>query len=230
MPPALFKALLLDLEDRCRAETLQAHKMIFEHSGLDRRRARRVEGIARYNMMEKGFAEVCQRHGGVTLLDGLIPHSKLKTFQPFMRFEVDGQGFIFGLAAISEPSALPSKNMSRKAGVTLNYSLSPRFDFDGSGPKTGDIFILLLVSRDHSIAGMIEELAIGVIDSNYEQYLFYESIQNYIAGYGDAPTSTHDGPPSSGVVTSGISLKTSVKTFVPRGTKNPVDNEEKEVK
>jgi hypothetical protein len=81
-------------------------------------------------MMEKSFQEVCETHGGALLKDGIIPLSDLRVFQPFMRFEHLGQGIIFGLAAMPEPKALPTKNISRKAGVTLNYYLSPRLDLD----------------------------------------------------------------------------------------------------
>jgi hypothetical protein len=198
--PGVFKGLLLDLEDRCRAETLQAHMMISTHSGLDRRRSRLVEGIARYNMMEKGFHEVCQLHGGSLLEGGIIPQTDLKVFQPFHRFVHGGEGIILGLAAIPTPQATPSKNMSRKAAVTINYTLSPRLDFDGTGPKSGDIFVLFLVSRDASRAGVIQEFAVGVLDSKHEQYLFYEPLELYIEGYADKLAPEDSAEDAGGVV------------------------------
>jgi hypothetical protein len=220
-PPSLFKGLLLDLEDRSRAETLKAHKMIHDHAGLDHRRARLVEGIARYNMMEKGFQEVCELHGGFLLPDRIIPTTDLKIFQPFLRFQHEGKGIILGLAAIPEPRALPAKNMSRKAGVTLNYGLSPRLDFDGKGSKIGDIFVLFLVSRDPRRTGAIEELAIGVIDSSYEQYLFYEPLDAYLEGYADAPEPT----PSSDGGGAEVRLKAAITPYVPPEKSN--DDEKK---
>ena len=164
MPPSVFKGSIQShLEDRLRAEALQAFASVRDHFKLSTKRSRELEGQARFRMMEQGFEEVCELHGGHLLQGGIIPLTDLKVFQPFMRFEHDGQGFILGLTAMPEPKSLPAKNMSRRAGVTLNYNLTPRLDFDGAGPKIGDVFILLLVARDRNAAGQIEEIAIGVI-------------------------------------------------------------------
>lgn len=219
LPPALFKNLLWDLEDHLRAAALNAFKMVRDHSGLDPKRSRELEGQARFRMMEKAFQETCEVHGGVLLADGIIPNTDMKIFQPFMRFEHNEQGIIFGLAAMTEPRALPAKNMSRKAGVTINYYLSPRLDFDGTGPKIGDIFVLFLVARDRENAGKVSEFAIGVIDASYEQYLFYEPLDKYLEGYADAPAT----PPlplsgadvSTDTKTPVIKLKRIVTPFVP---------------
>jgi hypothetical protein len=214
-PPALFKNLFLDLEDRLRASALKAFTMVRDHAGLDPKGSRELEGQARFRMMEKAFREACELHGGSLLANGIIPHTDLKIFQPFIRFEHNGQGIIFALAAMPEPNALPVKNMSRKAGVTLNYYLSPRLDFDGRGPKIGDIFVLLLVARDREQAGKISEFAIGVIDAGYEQYLFYEPLDKYLEGYADEPVIAP--APSSGTSAKApvISLKKMIKPFVP---------------
>ena len=144
---------------------------------------------------------------------GIIPLTGLKIFQPFMRFEHEGQGFVLGLAAMPEAGSLPAKNMSRRAGVTLNYHLTPRLDLDGDGPKIGDIFILLLVARDRHSAGKIEEIAIGVIDSGYEQYLFYEPLQSYLEGYADKPAIPSPGPVKP--AGSSLRLKPAITPFVP---------------
>lgn len=215
-PVAIYRGLILDLEDRLRGETLKAHRMVQEHSGLDTLRARRLEGMSRFFMNEKGFQEVCELHGGTLLDGGIIPGTDFKVFQPFMRFEHDGQGFILGLAAMPEPSKLPIKNKSRKAGVTLNYQLSPHFDFGGPAPKVGDICILFLFARDPEQAGKIKEMAIGAIDSKYEQYLFYERIDQYLADDGDVsePSSPFPTPPES-PASGAVRLKRTIRTFVP---------------
>ena len=115
-----------------------------------------------------------------------------------------------------EPKEVPSKNKSRLAGVTFNYDLLPRLDLDGSGPKIGDIFALLLVSRHREKAGQIEEIAVGVVDSKYESFLFYELLDKFLSGHGDAPVISPTPPasptPSASVV---VSLKKDVKPFVP---------------
>lgn len=100
--------------------------------------------------------------------------------------------------------------------MTLNYRLSPRFDFDGTAPQVGDICILFLFARDPEQAGKIKEFAIGLIDSDYEQYLFYERIDQYLADDGDvsepsSPFSTPPALPASGAVR----LKRTMKPFVP---------------
>lgn len=179
-PSTAYRQLLLDLDDRCRAEALKAHSMVRDHSGLVGKRSRELEGQARFRMMEMGFQEVCQLHGGQLLVDGVIPATELAVYQPFMRFENEGKGVIFGLAAMPEPKSLPIKNKSRLAGVSVNYRLTPTLDLDGKGPKVGDIFVVLLVARDREKLGRLKELAIGVISSAYDQYLYYEPFEIYL--------------------------------------------------
>lgn len=211
----LDRGLVLDVEDRLRAESAKAHQMVVDHSGLDRKRARELEGQARFRMMEKGFEEVCWAHGGVLLEEGLIPGTKLKVFQPFMRFEASEQGVILGLAAMSNPETVPTKNKSRLAGVTLNYNLSLRLDFDGAGAKIGDIFALLLVSRDHDRAGLLDELALGVVTSNYTSFLFYESLGRFLRDTATPDPVPLRPEPDPGSGTAKVALRKIPKKFVP---------------
>jgi hypothetical protein len=213
---ALHKDLVLDLEDRVKAEALKAFEMIRDHSGLNKKRAREAEGQARFRMMEQGFEEVCALHGGHRLEGDLIPHTELKVFQPFMRFEVDGKGTILGLAAMPEPKLVPTKNKSRLAGVSLNYYLSPRLDLDGKGAKIGDVFGLLLVSRHREKAGQIEEVAVGVVNSEYDSYLFYEPLDKFLRGdgYSTSPAPEPSTPPMVGPRNATVSLKKVVIPFV----------------
>ena len=176
-------------------------------------RLRRVEGQARFPVMEQAFEEVCALHGGKLLDGGVIPLTDLKVFQPFNRFEFEGKGFILGLASIPEAQALPGKNMSRGAAVSLNYYLQTRLDFDGSGPKIGDMFVLLLVSRDRRAAGQIEEIAIGIIDSEYQSYLHYEPLQSFLSGHADGSVSP--GPSPTPPMSSTVRLKKGVTPYVP---------------
>ena len=214
----LHKELVLDLEDRVKAEAVKAFEMIRDHSGLDKKRAREAEGQARFRMMEQGF-EKSAPFMVVTFWKVRDPHTELKVFQPFMRFEVDGKGVILGLAAMPEPKTVPFKNKSRLVGVSLNYDLSPRLDLDGKGPKIGDVFGLLLVSRHREKAGQIEEIAVGVVDSQYESYLFYEPLDKFLSGHGDAPVASPkpSAPPAAGTTAITVSLKKVVIPFVPPG-------------
>lgn len=212
IPPTFFKDIFLDLEDCCRAGAIKAFEMVRDHANLDSKRARELEGQARFRMMEKGFQEVCELHGGQLIPNGIIPSTDLKIFQPFMRFVIDGQGVILGLAMMPEPHALPTKNKSRKAGVMLNYHLQPTLDLDTDGPKTGDIFALFLASRDRQKAGRLEEIAIGIINSTYDQFLFYQPLDKYLKGHADSPLPVPF-PPESGA--SQLRLKTHTRPFVP---------------
>jgi hypothetical protein len=222
---ALPKLLLIDLEDRLRAEAVKANEMVRDHSGLDTKRARELVGQARFRMMEKGFEEVCTLHEGKLLDGGVIPKTELKVFQPFMRFEFGGEGVILGLAAMPEPRAIPHKNKSRLAGVSLNYHLSPRLDLDGTGPKVGDIFTLFLCSRDRQQAGQIEEVAIGVVNSTYEAFLFYEPLEKFLSGYADAPADVS--APIAALEPTVVTLKKKITPFVPPEAPKPEEQEEK---
>ncbi len=210
----LHKDLLIDLEDRGRAEALKAYEMVRDGSGLDKKRARELEGQARFRMMEQGFEQVCALQGGKLLDGGIIPRTDLKVFQPFMRFEVKGTGVILGMAAMPDRKTVPGKNKSRLAGVTLNYNLTPRLDFDGTAAKIGDVFVLLLFSRNRDKAGRLDEIAVGVIDAAYEAFLFYETLDEFLSGHGDLETPA---PRPAPVAPSapGVRLKKGARPFVP---------------
>ena len=209
----LTKGLILDLDDRMKAEAIRAFEMIRDHSGLrSKKRARESEGQARFRMMEEGFESVCQLHGGALLDGGILPLTELKVFQPFMRFEREGRGLILGLAAMPEPRKIPSKNLSRVAAVSLNCQLSPRLDLDGTGPRHGDVFVMFLVARDRVRAGKIEEIAIGVVDSAYSVFLLYETLDQFLAGSVDAADKV---PPSTEQSAPKVTLKRVPKLFTP---------------
>lgn len=226
MPPAVFRQLLLDLDDRCRAEALRAHEMVRDYAGLDRKRGRELEGQARFRMMERGFQEVSELHGGMPLEGGLIPGTDLKVFQPFCRFNQNERGFVLGLAAIADTQSLPVKNRSRLAGVSLNFSLTARLDLGDGGPKEGDVFILLLVSRDKQKAGLLEEIAVGLIDSSYDHYLSYEPLDQYLAETKtDEPiVKSHD----KQVVNDSLKLKKNVRPYEPRESDDPQDKKKQQ--
>jgi hypothetical protein len=219
---ALSKDLLIDLEDGLRAEALKAFEVVRDHTTLNKKRARESEGQLRFRMMEQRFEAICILHGWCLLDGGVIPNTKLRVFQPFVRLEIGRKGIIFGLAAMPEPRKIPAKNMSRLSGVTVNYQLSPRLDFDGSGPKNGDIFVLLLVSRHREKAGQIEEIAVGVIDSKYESFLFYETLTTFLSGHSDVPIPSA-GPtlPTTPPAAAIVALKKRAIPFVPPEAPQP---------
>jgi len=184
---ALPRDLLLDLTDMGVTKARQAHEIIRDHTTLYGKSARGAEGQIRFRIMEQGFQEICEKYGGVLLEGGLIEGADTRIFQPFMRFAgQDEKGVVLGLASMPAKGELPVKNMSRKAGVTLNYNLTPRLSLDDRDPKPGDIFVLFLVARDPAKSGQIEEIAIGMIDSEYQDFLFYEAMEKFVARYAPA--------------------------------------------
>lgn len=213
---ALPKDLLLDLEDRLRAEALKAHDVVQRELPLNAKRSREAEGQIRFRLQEQGYEEVVRLHGGHLLTDGVMHGTDLKVFQPFARFvgsEPD-VGVILGFASMSEPRKIPPKNMSRAAGVAVNFHLQPGLGFDDKEAKPTDLFVLFLTARDRERAGMIAEIAIGVIGSDYKDFIFYESIDAFLAGYGSAPA-TPDGPdkPDGGGLV--VKLRHSRAPYVP---------------
>ncbi|MBP2160284.1 MULTISPECIES: hypothetical protein [Asticcacaulis] len=215
---SITKALLIDLEDGLRGEALKAFTVVRDHTGLDLKRARESEGQLRFRMMEHRFEVIAELHGWLRLEGGVIPGTELKVFQPFLRKEIDGQGIILGLAAIPESTSLPPVNKSRKAGVTLNYDLVPRLDFDGTGPKIGDIFVLLVVARDRGRAGHIEEVAIGIIDAEYEAFVFYETLDKFLSDDEETPGPMPTEPPKP--PSAQVALKKNVSPFIPPEKRN----------
>lgn len=221
----LPRELLIDLYDMAGAQALKAFEGVRDHFGLDEKRARELVGQARFRMIEKGFVDVCQLHGGQPLPDGVIPGREVRAFQPFIRFGDENPGVVLGIASMPMTKELPNKNQSRSAGVQLNDFLTPRLDLGDIAPKPGDIFVLFLFARDRGRPGLIEEVAIGVIDAEYKAYLLYEPIDGFLAAYAPPPapepTPGDEGPDGTPLVR----LRPSRKAFKPPETPD-IDKEE----
>ena len=218
---ALPRDLHLDLIDMSVARALKAHEVIRDNTDLTGRSARGAEGQVRFRLMEKGFQDVCELHGGLAIAGGILPGTELHFYQPFMRFEGEHGGVILGLASMPARREIPQKNQSRLTGVNLNYHLTPRLGLDPSDPKPGDIFVLFLVARDPARAGKIDEIAIGAIDSNYQTYLFYEPVEAFIANY---VTAAAPPPADPAAKTSLVKLKTGRKAYKPPGAPDADDS------
>lgn len=209
----LPRDLLIDLLDTAAARARQAHELIRDNTDLTGRSARGLEGQARFRLMEKGFQDTCELHGGMLLEGDVIPGTDLRYYQPFMRFGGDQPGVLLGLASMPESKELPTKNQSRFAGVMLNYHLTPRLDLEGDGgtAKPGDIFVLFLFARDPSQGGRLQEVAIGVIDAEYQSFLAYETVEMFMGAYAPSSAETEPAPESQPLVT----LKKAPKAFRP---------------
>ncbi|MFT0861444.1 hypothetical protein [Ancylobacter sp. G4_0304] len=222
---ALPKHLLLDLEDRLRAEALKAHEVVRKELPLNPKRSREAEGQIRFRLQEEGYEEVVQLHGGHLLVDGVMLGTDLKVFQPFARFAGPELGVILGFAAMPERRKIPAKNMSRAAGVTLNVHLQPSLLADEKSPRPTDIFALFLTARDRARTGMIEEIAIGVIGSNYKDFIFYESLEKFLGGYAADPV-VPDGPAGPDDGGKVVKLRRTRKLFVPPEAQPDTDTED----
>lgn len=216
---ALSRDLLIDLMDVAEARARKAYELVHNCTDLTGRSARGLEGQARFRLMEKGFQDACERHGAMRLEGDVIPGTDLRCYQPFMRFGSDQPGVLLGLASMAARRELPTKNHSRLAGVILNYQLTPRLDLEGDGrtAKPGDIFVLLLFARDPVQGGRLAEVAMGVVDTEYQGFLVYETVESFIAAFApswsgrDLPST----PPPSPESSSGVVLKLVPKVFRP---------------
>lgn len=217
----LTRDLMLDLVDMVTARAHAAHELVRDHTDLRGKGARGLEGQARFRLMERGFEDVCELHGGIPLGGGAMPGTDLRFFQPFMRFGGAEPGVVLALASMPYPKEKPVKNQSRLAGVSLNRYLTPELDFGRESPKPGDVFALFLVARDPSQAGKIEEIAVGVIDAEYNAFLSYEVIEDLLGEYG-APSGPVNGSGGPGDGSSGGQL---VRLKAKRGQYQPPEQE-----
>lgn len=197
----LPRDLAIDLLDMMVTRARKAHELIYDNTDLAGPTARVLEGLARFGLLEKGFADTCKLHGGIPLDGDVLPDTNLRVHQPFMRFGGQSLGVILGIASMPAPRELPAKNRSRRAGVTLNYRLTPRLDFGGGGTAhPGDTFVLFLFARDRSQGGRLAEIAIGVIDAEYHGYLMYLPIEGLMERYAPPPPETPPPPDDKPVV------------------------------
>ena len=228
----LPRDLLLDLFDISATRAREAHEAIRDRFGyLNGKNARAAEGQIRFRIMEHGFQEVCELHGGILMEGGVIQGTDLRVFQPFMRFGGSGPGIVLGLASIPARGELPVKNQSRMAGVTLNYQLTPRLALDKHDPQPGDVFILFMVARDRERAGHIEEVAVGAVSSDYEGFLFYEPIETFMSRYAPADRPSDSLPASpEGAQQTVLKLKNTPKVYQPPEVKDNDDTLEEKRK
>lgn len=219
------KELWIDLEDRHRAEAFKAHDVVKTNIPLNAKRSREVEGQIRFRLQEQGYEEVVQLHGGHLVENGIMPGTDLRVYQPFARFQGPKVGVILGFAAMPEPRKMPAKNMSRAAGVSLNWHLQPSMFDDPKSVRANDIFVLFLTARDRNKAGMIEEIAVGVIGADYKDFIFYESFEDFLRGYGEG-SEAPDGSDSSKGGGAEVKLRKTRKLFLPPENRPDSDAEE----
>lgn len=169
-----------------------AHKLA-KGTGLIARRARHVEGQYRFAAIEQAFETIGERHGAANLYKMSVPGSDEIVFQPYQRFGP----VVVGFAMQAEPGALPSANRSRMSAVQLNLPLEPTLPFSIEPPEK-TVFVALCASRKRDEPGCVRGIELLVIDSRYDQFLFRQSVTDFMAGY-TTHTVIGSAPPSAGV-------------------------------
>lgn len=224
---ALPRGLLLDLYHMTTVRALKAYEIIRDQTDLKGKRARGAEGQIRFRTMEQGFQTINEQHGGVVLEDGVIEGTDLRFYQPFARYAGGNQpGVVLCLASMPQRGELPVKNQSRLAGVSMNFRLTPRLALTEGDPQQGDIFVSFMVARDPARAGQIDEVAIGIISSDYKDFVFYEKIEKFMARYAPADQPTQDNAPAPAQEL--VKLKRNRKAFMPPEVKDDEKNSRNE--
>lgn len=182
----LPRDLLLDLHGMTIERAQQAYDIIDKNTDLTGSEKRGTEGLLRYRMTEQGFKKICTAHAGLEIGGALtVAGTTERIYQPFMRFvgQKGQPNIILGMASMPVKGELPNQNKSREIGVQLNYHVTPRLALDAHDPQPGDIFVVFLTARDLGKPGKIEEVAVGIIESDYQSYAFYEPIEAFMARY-----------------------------------------------
>lgn len=168
---------ILDGGDRAFKSSSAATKAL----GLTPRRRAKASGWLRYELLEQSLSDMTEMHGGIPLLDGVMPGTELRMYNPCYQFE----NVIVSRASISEPGLLPKKNLTRERGTSVNQF--QQFPLELRGPLTPKadklIFVLILTARKFGDLSSAEEVAIAVIEDGYTQFSLYEPLETFIAGY-----------------------------------------------
>lgn len=169
--------MLVDLADELRARTAKAHEVVSEHTDLDPRRRNRASGMLRFHLNEKGFEDITQFHGGVPLLNGVLPDIEIAVFQPYKQFG----NVLLGFATATEPGCAPAKNKSRQNAAQLNFDFMDTLEVEAKRSST--LFVLLVIYRDMADPGKVAEIGVGVLASDCTHFVFYERFEGFIARY-----------------------------------------------
>ncbi|HYD19541.1 MAG TPA: hypothetical protein VEF76_13785 [Patescibacteria group bacterium] len=219
----LHRDLLVDLYAVTVARAREAYEII-EDTPLEGKSARAAEGQIRFRLLEQAFQKTCEQYGAAVRESGVIEGTDLRFFQPLARFaEADEAGVVLGMASMPGKGEMPSKNQSRLSGASMNYHITPRLALDKSDPRPGDIYVLFLVARDRAEAGAIQEVAIGIIGPEYENFVFYEALDEFWARYVTADKAEDVSPAPKEKL---VKLKTKPNIYKPPGQDGKKDKKE----
>lgn len=178
-----------------------ARKMAATNSralGLSGRNARRSTGFDAHLVMEQQLIELCRSAGGIVVEGRVFPGTELTLHQPLTRY---GR-VLLGRATIHERKGLPSANVTRRNGATLNSCLTGDL-FDPVIDASSPFHVLLLTLPDFHDLDKIAATYIAVMSPTFDSTLLLEEIDDFIAGYDDElGTSDHtlDGVAEFGLI------------------------------
>jgi len=189
--------------------------------GLAGRFALQIAGFGAYAIQNKRLPDLTLLQGGHVIEGQNFPGTELRSYQPICRY---GRVLV-GKASIQDPGELPSQNITRANGATVNVKHGSTACFPGFGPKPpveDVIYALLLTCRDRNDPERYTHVAIAVLEPDFSGFIFYESLDTFIAGYGDAgeENSGNTGAVAAGPLP-GLALKKGVVPF--QGTEKQGD-------
>lgn len=207
------KDQLIDVADLLRS----TRKTAGEHAGamgLAGRAALRIAGFSAYEIQTKMLPELTLLQGGIVIEGENFPGTELRSFQPICRY---GR-VLFGKASIPDPGELPTQNVTRGNGAKVNVRHGTAEFLPGLAPPapTEDvIYALLLTCRDRNDPAKYLHVAIAVLEPDFSGFIFYESLDGFIAGYGEGKAGgvTHGATTGPAPTPLGLELKKGVAPF-----------------
>jgi hypothetical protein len=207
----------------CRSEAGYYPKSV----GLNGSRAARVIGYAAHELTEHRLAALADRFGGLVINGSHFPGTELRSYQVVAHY---GR-VLLGRATIADRRELPTRNITRSNGASLNrpFTLKPELPGLLPAPAVDSVlYALLLTCRDRRDASKLFEVAIGIIENDFSGFIFYQEIDQFIAGYED-----HESKPvrsAAKVETQpiGLELRKGVQPFVAPENPSPGAADEKE--
>ena len=190
---ALFRAnvprnALIDLVEGVRAIRSAAAQHA-SRLGLQGSAATQLVGYETHKVMESKLKRVADAYNGASQDGGCFPGTELRCHQMLATWGP----ILIARASIREARALPTSCATRKNGSSLNWPYSKQTEMGFRHPADDPpMFAMILTCRDIEVRGKFHEIAIAAMEADCSGFIFYESADTFIAGYG-APDAMSDG-------------------------------------
>ena len=155
--------------------------------GLTGKAAARTVGYATHEITEDRLIQMGVVQGGIVIQGSCFPGTQLRNYQVLVEYG----SIVVGKATIAEVGELPTKNLTRANGVTLNRSYAEQLELPSFSQAvearvdSSDVpmYVTILTCRDRNNLSGLHEVAVAVIDASFESFIFYDEIDSFIAGY-----------------------------------------------